>query len=756
MTREAPLENAGQETGYESEPLDNEDIKGTDEWWIARSRSAFRASDDWFNSSVRRKIEDNMRMFNSEHPRGSKYHHTAYAKRSKLFRPKIRTATRKLEAAASKAFFATQNAVSCDPPNPSDPKQKMTGTVQTELLNYRLTNNIPWYLTVLGGLQDSQKQGIVCSKQSWKYNEVDQVYEESYMDSNGEEQTARTINRAILADHPEVTLVPIENIRVSPASDWRDIANSSPYLIDREPFFVHEIEERAEQGAQRGHTAWRNVSRDDMRSSLRNDFDSIRQAREGRREDRYDDVRTDVEAYDVIWVHHNFMRVNGEDWYYDTLGTEIMLSEEPVPKSEIFPTLQRPYVIGFSTIETHKPYPAGGVELASPLTEESNDITNLRLDAIRHVLSPRYFIRRGQSVDINSLMKNVPGGVTTMDDPNTDVHIRTVQDPTAGSYQEQDRLDLAVDDLLGNFSGSSVANNRNLNETVGGMGLLSEGANEITEMTIRILSETWIEKVLQQVMEYEMAYESDEVVLSIVGMRSGVHPRAAFEMIKAPTQTTVNVGFGATDPMKQLEKLQVGMKALFEFKPELAQKIDSKELATEVFGALGFKTAERFFPSLYQDDQKNPEVEELTQKIQELENIIATDQPAIDGRTKVAEIQSQGKLKIEQMRIQSGDRRNDAEMAHKHKIARNKLKVDMLSYGIKQATNELDKQRLINEKEALEHQIMMDEIQLEADMRQNIESPTDNKQKEAPNLPGNDEAGVLARNDYGNQPQQAG
>ncbi|MHC5061717.1 MAG: portal protein [Planctomycetota bacterium] len=729
MTREAPLENAGIDSGYTSEEINTEDMEGTDDWWLARARSAFRASEAWFDSSVRRKVEDNMRMFNSEHPRGSKYHHTAYSKRSKLFRPKIRTATRKLEAAASAAFFATQDAVSCIAPNPGDARQNLSAAIQTGLLNYRLTNNIPWYLTVLGGLQDSSKQGIVISKQSWKYTEIDEVYEETVMSEAGDTlETVRTINKKVINDHPQITLVPIENIRISPAADWTDPANSSPYLIDREPFFVHEILERGGQPEQRGHTAWRKMNTDAIRSSLRNDFDSIRQAREGRREDRYDDVRTDVDAYDVVWVHHNFMRVNGEDWYFDTLGEEFMLSEEPVPASEVFPTTLRPYIIGYSTIETHKPYPAGAVELASPITEESNDITNLRLDAIRHVLSPRYFIRRGQSVDIQSLMKNVPGGVTTMDDPNTDVNIRTVQDPTAGSYQEQDRLDLATDDLLGNFSGASVANNRNMNETVGGMNLLSQGANEITEMTIRILTETWIEKVLQQIMEFEMAYESDEVVLSIVGMQHGVHPKVVFNMLKEPT------------------------------KPELAQKMDGKEIVTEIFGSLGFKSAERFFPDMFAKEA-NAETEELKGKIAELEQMIATDQPKIDGAIKVAEIQSTGKQQIEQMRLQAAEKRDNAKMAHLHKIAGNKLKIDMLNYGIKQASNDLDKQRMINEKMALEHQVMMDEVQLEADMRQNIESPTDNnvgKQKEAPDLAGNDKSGVIARNDYGTIPNAAG
>jgi len=757
MRNEAPLENAGLDDGYIAETAqDNIEDRGSDEWWLARARSAYRTSTDWFDSSIRRKIEDNMDMFNSEHPKGSKYHHAAYNKRSKLFRPKIRTATRKLEAAASAAFFSTTDAVACSPPNPADKRQHLSGVVQTELLNYRLTTNIPWYLTLLGALQDASKQGVVCSKQSWKFNEITEVSEESFITDTGEDLgTERVINKKILEDHPDVTLIPVENLRVSPACDWRDPVNSSPYLIDREAFYVHEIMERGGQGAQRGHSAWRELTMDQIRSSLREDFDSIRQAREGRRQDRYDDVSTDVQAYDVVWVHHNFMRVDGEDWYYDTLGEEFMLSVEPTPRSEIFPTLKRPYRIGYATIETHKPYPAGTVELATPLSEETNDVTNLRLDAIRHVLSPRYFIRRGQSVDIQSLMKNVPGGVTTMDDPNSDVNIRTVQDPTSGSYQEQDRLNNELDDLLGNFSGSSVANQRSLNETVGGMNLLSEGANEITEMTIRILTETWVEPVLQQLMEFEMAYESDEVVLSVVGMRAGVHPRAAFEMLKEPTRVTCNVGFGATDPTKKLEKFKMGMATVMELKPELGQKIDGKEFLNEVFGSLGFKSAERFFPEMFKDD-KDPKIEELEQKVQELQSLIDTDQPKIDGTIKVAEIQSAGKLQIEQLRSEGANTRHQSEMELNHTIEKNRLKKTMLEYEIKQASSDLDKQELTQEKLALEHQIMMDEIQLEGQIRGNTDSGPKERAMEAPNLKGNDKAGVIARDDYGNQPQAQG
>jgi hypothetical protein len=64
-----------------------------------------------------------------------------------------------------------------------------------------------------------------------------------------------------------------------------------------------------------------------------------------------------------------------------------------------------------------------------------------------------------------------------------DVEALEFNDVTASSYAEQDRLNVDFDELLGNFSRSSVQTNRKLNETVGGMALISQGANQLTEFT---------------------------------------------------------------------------------------------------------------------------------------------------------------------------------------------------------------------------------------------------------------------------------
>ena len=80
-----------------------------------------------------------------------------------------------------------------------------------------------------------------------------------------------------------------------------------------------------------------------------------------------------------------------------------------------------------------------------------------------------------------------------------DVRIVDTPDVTGLSYQEQDRINLAFDDIAGTFSGSSVQSNRKLNETVGGMNLITANSNQIAAYRLRTFVEMWATPVLAQV-----------------------------------------------------------------------------------------------------------------------------------------------------------------------------------------------------------------------------------------------------------------
>jgi hypothetical protein len=797
---EDPIRNPVPEEGYTNEGSAKEtadDDPSNDSFWLKRARESHQASQTWFDVSIRRKAEDHMRLFNSEHPRGSRYSDESYRKRSRLFRPKTRSAIRKTEAAGVAAFFATQDALTCQPPNARDPIQKAGADSMAELLNYRLQNDIPWFVTCIGAIQDASKQGVVISRQQWNYREVQDVYDEEITDAmTGQSMgNRRTFERRVVADHPDIVLRPIENVRFSPAADWRNPIQTSPYLIDMEPFYVGDILERGEEGAQGQYdVAFRKLDIATIRSALKQSYDPIRQAREGHREDRYEENHSAIQEHDAVWVHHNYMRVDGQDWYYATLGTEIMLTDV-VPLEETTPLKERPYTMGFIALETHKPYPAGLVELMRPIQEEINDITNLRIDNIRHVISPRYFVKRGSSVDVRSLLRNIAGGVTAMEDPQNDVHIRQIQDTTASSFQEQDRLSVEVDELAGTSSQSSIAANHNINERVGNTQMMKEDSNQLTEMNIRTFAETWVEPTLQQVMELERALESDEVVLAIVGQRSNMAPEMVFRMMDMPVRVTVNVGFGATNPQRRLQKVAMAFSTLAQINPNLLARADERELASEVLGAVGFKSVERFFPHLASEGNEDPQTKQLMEENQQLKAMLEGEQGKHQAQLQGKQMDVQGRVQIEQMRLEYQRERDRGADQLKYNIEQNKWKGMLLDHEIKREQNGFRRQELIEQRRALNHTIAMDERQYQMAMREqqyNMQQPvektpdigntgptpakgapepqevkpnagpnTDNpgggkRIASTPKLKGDDMAGVISRGDYGVIPGKEG
>jgi hypothetical protein len=56
--------------------------------WLKLAQDAYTRSTTYFDNNYRKSWEDNLRMFQSKHPRDSKYMSDSYKFRSRIFRPK--------------------------------------------------------------------------------------------------------------------------------------------------------------------------------------------------------------------------------------------------------------------------------------------------------------------------------------------------------------------------------------------------------------------------------------------------------------------------------------------------------------------------------------------------------------------------------------------------------------------------------------------------------------------------------------------
>ena len=330
---------------------------------------------------------------------------------------------------------------------------------------------------------------------------------------------------------------------------------------------------------------------------------------------------------------------------------------EPKDLRELYPWLkhgERPYVMGYVNIEAHKIYPSGTVELTQELQAAANDIWNQRFDNVRLAMNKRYHIRRDRNIDLDALFRSVPGGAVEMDDVDNDVRVVETRDVTGSAYAEQDRINMDFDELQGNFSTSTVQGARNLNETVGGMSLLADSSSTIAEYTLRTFADTWVEKVLKQLLRLEQYYETDEIVLAVAGKaasdRFGFNTDEVMdELLRQDVLLKVNVGLNATDPLKKVQNLLFGIQTLAQF-PGIPEKINLQEVTKEVFGQLGYKDGSRF---INLDEAPDPQMEEMQAQLDELQKIIETDQAKSQGRMQIEELKNQGDKEVAQIKAQS-------------------------------------------------------------------------------------------------------
>ena len=447
------------------ESIEEEDT-GRD--WLELARNSYDASTTWLQADMYRQWERNIHNMRSLHPPGSKYHTPQYKFRSKMFRPKTKTNARKMEAAVVASLFSNRDLIYLEAQNQNNPIQVLSATINQALLQERLENTIPWFENVVGAVQDAETYGLVLSYQEWEYEESEE----------GEP----------LVDQPNVSLVAPENIRLDRAADWTDPINKSPYLIELLPMYVSDVLERMEKIDQKtGQPEWEPLTVEQLVSSNKEEYDSLRSARVKPETDPHSSQRTpSVREFDTVWIHRNFIRIDGVDQVYYTAGTEYLLTD-PKPVQEVYPHLQyreRPYAAGTLALEAHKVFPESPAQMGQTLQAAANDIANRRHDNVMLAMDKRFFIRREANIDRDALFRTTPGGGIETDDPTQDVKIVETGDVTSSAYQEQDRVNTDFDDLMGSFNNGTVQGNRKLGETVGGMNLMAASSDAQTDYSV--------------------------------------------------------------------------------------------------------------------------------------------------------------------------------------------------------------------------------------------------------------------------------
>lgn len=560
--------------------------------WLAITEEAYRTSTEYMDANYRKQIEKNVSNFRSRHPKGSKYHTDAYKFRSRLFRPKTRSSMRRSEATFAQAMFATTDVITVDPVDQANKDQDQKAEVWMALLNHRLKHSIPWFLISCGAYQEAKVYGIVCSRQEWEYEVIDETF--TQIDPITQDEIEVTQPK-VISDRPVCELVEWENIRFDPAAKWYDPVKTSPYFQELMPMYVGDVLEMMhKEDPKTGAPAWNEYTRDEVLSCGQlptKGQDTTKMTKEGNKTDP-NDLDHKTREFEIVWVIRNFVRKEGTDYEYYTLSTHKLLTK-PAPTKNI---LGRPYRIGITSLETHRCQPSSDVELGQDLQSEANDTVNQRLDNVKLALNRGKYVKRNGNTDLLTLKRSYPGRIVMTDDPERNIKEEQIPDVTGSAYQEQDRINTDMDDLLGGFAGGSVMSNRMLNETVGGMNLINQSGNAVTEYTVRTFVVTWVEPVLNDLIKLIQTYENDENIQKFA-QSVGAQITTREELTQDMT-AEASVGFGSLDPKTRSQIIYQTILAFGKAVPWAMQGLDVKRVAKEIFGPLGFRDGGKFFANL--------------------------------------------------------------------------------------------------------------------------------------------------------------
>lgn len=619
-SRSGQIENMADSMASEPDGVDRDDDPNSVDF-LALLRQAEDQALLYVAQVNRKAWSQSYRAYHNEHYVGSKYTTPDWRGRSSLFVPKTRGSVRKDSAAVAASLFNNIDAITCMPGNEADPRQRASAAIMQELVNYRTKSGanekaaFPWFLIAMGSRQDAMLTGICVTKQCWE-REFRKTHEETVV-TTGEDGVPTTKKRDVFVqemDRPGMHLIPPENIVVDPSANWLNPAQSAAFFVVKWPMQIEEI--KAKQNAPLN--PWNDIAPETLKNSVESgkyDMAAIRRAREFGL-DRLDETQTGTH-FQIIWVYETFMRVDGEDYTFYSIGDQDYLTD-PKPTREVYPEQfgERPISMGYGSLESHRIYPMSPVESWQPLQLETNDLRNLLLDATKQNVMPISKIRRGRQIDLDQVKRRSSGSAIIVQDTD-DVTWETPPQIPQTAIAMTRELDLELDDLAGQQNYGSVETNNALGKTLGGLKLAAGAANAVQEFDIRVWIETWCERALGQIVRLEQYYEADPIVLGLVGQKAQLLEKFGINQIddallEEDVNVRVSVGLGAGDPMQRLQKFQSAMGI---FAPLAAQskefqtgqvELDWEATADELFGAVGYHDGGKRFFKVNPGPAQNP------------------------------------------------------------------------------------------------------------------------------------------------------
>jgi len=528
--------------------------------YLERVKSFQSSSEKYMESHLHGQWKKNRNMFKLIHENQALMTDPRYRHRSKLYIPKARNAVMRKLAAFLSTYFSNPDVVSVKPRRKRDPVMAQAAALLHSCMNYRLKNTMNFFLNTLFAWLDIMQYGRGAVCMGWDYQEETTKRKETLplKDEDGIpediiEQTVETVK--VLKDEPTLRHVPLWNLFLAPTADPIDPVNSSPCLVERIPVFTYDAVKKfkgSEWNAPKDVDLEEKGKLDEFLEGYAWKPSSIEDEIYGEDKDGF----TKNALWQQIEVWKCFVNVDGEDVYFLSLRGEHMLTE-PERVEDKWPCRGRPYILGGIIPDSGLVYWPSFLEIVEGLQREMNAIRNQRRDNVTLALNKKLLVRRNTGIDTNSLLYSRPGAPILGDDIG-EMAVRELryEDVTSSSYKEQQINEQAFEEATGITPYNMGTQRPGMNPTATGVSILTEEANTVNAMELRIINETFMVPMLRMHAQFEQAFESEEI-MRYVADEEGIDFDSVWtdEAIEGEYHIEVDAGIGATSRELRLRNL---------------------------------------------------------------------------------------------------------------------------------------------------------------------------------------------------------
>lgn len=361
---------------------------------------------------------------------------------------------------------------------------------------------------------------------------------------------------------------------------------------------------------------------------------------------------TQDKSSQLYWVKELYLRVDQDGDGIAELR-KIVYVNGKILDNEI--TDEAPFASWCPVPMPHKFFGLSAADLAMEGQKVKTNVRRAQLDNMYLQVNGRTFVVEGKA-NTDDLLDNRPGSIVRMQAPGMAGPFDNARGDLAAAAAMMEQEEVSLENSTGFTRYSQGNDGKGLNQTLGGVQIITNKADMRLDLMARNLAEGFVE-LFRLMLKLVCQNQKKAEQIRIAGSWVPMDPREWTNQF----DIEINVGLGVGNKDQQVNHL-MALRGLQVQGLQIGTATPKNiyELDTEIAKTMGFKSGDRFF----NDPQKNPPPPQPNPMQAQME----VEKMKLQGQMQSKQAELEGNARIEQMKAEFKARDDEAERNYKAQL----------------------------------------------------------------------------------------